>query len=556
MSVEDNAMNSVLETVMDYLEEAGVDTVFGFPGETSLPIYIELQKRAPRIRHVLARSPRGAGYMADGYSRISGKVGICDVPGGIGSPFIVPAAHEANNSSVPLIILASGPSRASRGRWTTSSCNQQKLFSAVTRRVFYVDDEASIHDVIHSAFASATAQDIGPVFIEIPTDLLSAQASQDSDRRNSRPQAAYPSERQSASVRDLAKVAELINRAEYSCVLAGGGVNLSGASAALKVFAERAGCTVATTLNGKGAFPEWHPQSLGVAGAKGHMAANAVIKRADCLLVLGSKLGDKTCNYGDFGNGKQRMIHVDANSVRLAPAENGYLPVHADAGRFLSALTPLIMPKRPSGAKLERPPFWTEGPSHALCAALSELLPANGIVVADASVARGWAGAALEFRRPGQRLLTPAGSGSLSYALPAAIGAKFAAPDSQVIALGGDGGFSMAMHDLETAVRYRLPLLYVLLNNQSLGLIDKHATQLLGGSPVSKDFYDIAWSDVVRAHGWHYVRAAPEDNLVTTLRDLLPVAHPTLLELRVPAEEISPDYALTLEGRGLLAACA
>lgn len=549
-------MTSVIEKLVDHLEIAGVDTVFGFPGETSLPIYIELQKRAPRIRHVVARSPRGAGYMADGYARISGKVGVCDVPGGIGSPFVIPAAHEANNSSIPLIFLASGPPRKSRGKWTTSSCNQQALFGAVTRRAFYVGEAAAIHDVVHEAFSTATARDIGPVFIEIPADLMAEAVPEDHSRRNSRPQAAFPSERQASPVKALALAAELLNKAERPCVLAGGGVHLSGASKALQAFAERAGCAVATTLNGKGAFPEWHPQSLGVAGAKGHKAANATVKDADCLLVLGSKLGDKTCNYGAFGSGHQHMIQVDANAARLAEAVHGYHPVHADAARFLSALAPMIMPRSPRRGKLPRPPFWTVGASHALCNALSEQLPDDSIVVADASVARGWAGAALEFRGSGQRLITPAGSGSLSYALPAAIGARFAAPAAQIVAIGGDGGFSMAMHDLETAVRYRLPLLYVLLNNQALGLIDKHATQLLGGTPVSSGFHDIDWKHVVCAHGWRYDRVAADGDIGACLRALLPVSGPTLLELRVPADEISPDYALTLEGRGIVAACA
>ena len=539
-------MTTVIEHIGELLEDAGAGAVFGFPGETSLPIYRELQRRNSTLRHVLARSPRGAGYMADGYARVSGRVGICDVPGGIGSPFIVPAAHEANNSSVPMVILASGPKRSLRDAWTTSTCDQQGLFRAVTRRTFYLEDATSVNDVIYEAFRTAAETEIGPVFVEIPSDLFTEKLPSSLAKPNSALPVRYPAARPAPKPELLHQAARLLSNALSPCILAGGGVHLSSAVSTLSRFALGNNLRVATTLNGKGAFPETHPLALGVAGAKGHFATNDAMREADCVLVLGSKLGDKTCNYGDMMSGRQTVVHVDLKAGRGPARGPNYVPVRADVRAFLEALTPLVSRFERSWRPIETPPFWTEGPTHALCEQLSALLPEQSILVADASVSRGWAGGAVRFSGERQRLLTPAGSGSLSYALPAALGAKIAAPESNVVAIGGDGGFSMAMHDLETAVRYRLPILYVLLNNQSLGLIDKHMQHFLDGEPVSRDFHDIDWRRVVEAHGWRYLKAADASSLEEAMGNAAPFNAPTLLELRVPREEIAPDFAITL----------
>lgn len=196
-----------------------------------------------------------------------------------------------------------------------------------------------------------------------------------------------------------------------------------------------------------------------------------------------------------------------------------------------------------------RQPFWQDSPTSRLCAFLSKQLPDQSILVADASVSSGWAGAAIQFTKKGQRLISPRGSGSISYALPAAIGAHFASPTSQIIAIGGDGGFAMSMHEMETAVRYQIPILFILLNNNSLGLIDKHATQILKGQKISQNFYDIPWAETAKNFGWKAISVTDIEELEQFWKYTFPATGPTLIEYRIPSEELSPDYLLTLENK-------
>lgn len=529
-------MSTVADAVLAGLAAADVDTVFGFPGETSLPLYIAAQRQSS-IRHVLARCPRCAGYMADAFARVSGTVGICDAPGGIGSPFTTPALLEAFNSSTPLVFLASGVSRVHKGRWTTGECSQQALFSPVCKAAIRLETSDGAGARAANAVRLAEAPRSGPVFFEIPSDILVLPCDQDALP----PQHAPPCAPSSTA---MATVARTVREAKSVVIVAGGGVH-SGSSA-LRELVTLTGLPVATTLNGKGAVDETLPNALGVAGAKGSVAANGLIRAADCIIAIGTKLGDKSSDRYRWPAPGQTLVHVDSSSTELVRFGHPSVPVLADATEFCLLLAAELAGFRYAGPVPPRAePFWDRGLTDYLCGRLSTELDSADVVVADASVSSGWAGAAIQLTGGRQRLLTPRGSGSIGYALPAALGAKHARPGSRVFAMGGDGGFSIAMHEMETAVRERLPVTYFLLNNQRLGLIDRHAVDLLGGNSISSQFGPVDWQKIGAAFGWRTTRVRSSGELDEVWDEMTDGTTPSLVECVVSADENAPDFVLT-----------
>lgn len=538
------------ESVANYLVSIGVQHVFGFPGETSLPLYIGMQRTAG-IQHILARCPRCAGYMADSYARLSGRIGVCDAPGGIGSPFVAPALHEAKNSSIPLVLIASGVARTKRGKWSTSECNQQGLFKAITKQTVMLDDEAGLLEELDAAFQTAMSPRTGPVFVEIPADVFAAASPSTTSLLHPTASTQYPALHPTPDQAALAQAGQLIRQATSPVVVAGGGTHLSGATSLMHQLAEGCRIPVATTLNGKGSFNECHALALGVTGAKGNLETNRFIQAADCVLVLGSKLGDKSTDGYAFPQPGQRVIHVDSDPNELQRSASGYVPILSDIKLFcevlIDQLADFTAPEQPLP---DSNPFWELGLTNHLCELLSSSLSSHAVVIADASVASGWAGAAIRFSSSHQRLITPRGSGSIGFALPAAIGAAFARPTSQIIAIGGDGGLAIAMHEMETAVRYHLPIVYFLLNNQRLGLIDRHLTELQNGHAISDRFTDIDWIQIGQAMGWQSIRITSIDELNHRWSDLMSTDQPTLVELQIPATEMAPDFFIARQKHG------
>ena len=539
-------LTPIADALLSGLAAVGVDTIFGFPGETSLPLYLAAQRQR-EIRHVLARCPRCAGYMAEAYARVTGRVGVCDAPGGIGSPHAVPALLEAFNSSTPMVFLASGVGRAARGRWSTGECDQQQLFGAVTKSRVRLELPDDAVGRVCAAVRTAASPRSGPVFVEIPADVLALRVP---GGVTAVPAPATRAAHRSAPLPGVvSEVARYVRRAGHAVVVAGGGIHLASGADDLRRLVAATGLPVATTLNGKGAVDECLPNVVGVTGAKGSIAANNFVRAADCIIAIGTKLGDKSTDRHRWPGPAQTLVHVDCDPAELDRFGHPSLPVLSDAREFCRALARELAGFRYRGIPFQPDqPFWELGVTDHLCRRITDELGDDDIVVADASVASGWAGAAIRLRGARQRLLTPRGSGSIGYALPAALGAKYARPGARVFAIGGDGGLAMAMHELETAVRARLPITYFLLNNQRLGLIDRHAVELHGGSPVSGEFGPVDWQRIAPAFGWRSVLVRSADELDARWDEATAPDEPTLVECAIPASEGAPDFIVTTQG--------
>lgn len=489
-------MATVSEELLKILSDSGVDTIFGFPGETSFPLYTNLHHF--RGRHIIAGDERMAGHMADAYARLTNKVGVVEVPK-VGALWIPPATLEAAQSSVPLLVLSSGSNQNKDGRHPTCDYNQQDMFQAVTKGQMRVENPAQLLPFLRKSLQTALSGKPAPVLLEIPSSVLGAQMEKTEDVRLP---IEYPIERPVASESSIKKAIETLKAAKNPVILAGGGVHQSQSYAELFQLAENLNIPVATTINGKGAFDETHPLSAGVIGSKGDYLSNSFLQTADLFLVVGSKLGDKSTNQYKLLSNNAKLIHLD-----IDPEEMGYV-FETDAGIVGDAKTSLAKmndmvgkdksemgfsdrtedlamrrEKRFEAYKEFEQPEMPIAPS-LLFKTLNEIFKGNHVIVADGSSACGWA-SVFSITKGGVRAnINPRGSGMIGYGLPATLGAAAADIDRPIVGVGGDGGLKSTAHGIETAVQNGLEITYFVLDDQRLSFMTEILEKSYGHNPL------------------------------------------------------------------------
>ena len=552
--------------LVDLLRAHGVRHVFGLPGGQTMALYDGILERAPSIRHVLVRDERSGAYAADAYARVSGGVGVCDATVGPGAAKLPSGLGEALNSSVPVLALVSDlPRQLAPMRYrgaASQALDQERLLEPVTKWLATVDDLAAMPDMVRRAFREATSGRPGPVALLLPQDVLdAAQAGQAApgpsawDARFGR----CPSLRPRPDPADVDSAAAVLRAARRPLLLAGGGVLLSGATEALAALARRLSAAVATTLSGKGAFPEDHPLSVGVVGAMGTTAAAAAFAEADTVLLVGTKAGGSATFGWTLPRGDQAVVQLDVDPAELGRAFALRAGLLADARAGLEAL------RRALGEPADGEPADGAAPEpdrRRWRARLAELMAAwraqrdreramgtrpiapqrvlgeleralggDDVVVCDASLASGWGGVYLEQRRPGRRVLSPRGLAGLGWALPAAIGVATAVPGRRVVALVGDGALSYAVGELATVAERGLPITTVVLNNRSLAWIRWYRRIAFGRGHEDDDFADVDFAAVARAYGLRAARVREPGELGPALDAALRAEGPALLDI-------------------------
>ena len=461
--------------VVKALEMEGVRCVFGIPGGSVIPLYDALYD-AP-FPHILVRHEQAAAHAADGYARASGRPGVCVCTSGPGFTNILTGLATAFLDSVPMVAIAGQVSTSLIGADAFQEVDSFGASLPTVKHSILVRSVDEIPAAVRGAFEIAESGRPGPVLVELPVDT------QRSVGEFEWPEGELFPGHHLKQTQDLSRLDEAIALLSGACrpvILAGGGVIASGASAQLLRLAERGDLPVAVTLMGKGAFPEDHPLSLGMAGMHGTPAANTALAEADVLLAVGVRFSDRTTGKVDeFARGAS-VIHVDIDHAEIDKIVNCDVALVGDAARVLEAIAD-SMPEAVReewtvylrGRAMEMPLYDPDegvfSPA-AVFEAVRRRVDKQTVAVTDVGQNQMWA--ALHWRAGGPgTFLSSGGLGTMGFSLPAAIGASFAAGEAPVVCFAGDGGFMMTCQELETCARYRLPVKTVLLNNGCLGMV-------------------------------------------------------------------------------------
>ncbi len=482
------------ELVVKCLEREGVEVLFGYPGGASMEMHQALT-RSEKIRTILPRHEQGEVFAAEGYARATGRAGVCIATSGPGATNLVTGIADAWLDSVPVIAISGQVPRAMIGKGAFQETDVFGMTLPVVKHSYLVMDVQDIPRVIKEAFHIATSGRPGPVWIDIPKDVQQASCEPIyPDEVNLRGYDPHPQITR-GEARDIA---ELIKRSERPVIYCGGGIISAGAADELRAFAEKTGIPVTTTLMGIGAFPADHPLSMRWLGMHGSVTANYAVDESDLLLALGVRFDDRvTGKVSEFAR-HGTIVHVDIDPSEINKNKVAHLAVVSDIKVALNELLQVVdhQDRAPWHARIDQwkaeYPFryriteevlrseyvrdFLKGDVNeiimpqAAIELLDELTDSDAIITTGVGQHQMWAGQFYRFKEP-RTFLTSAGLGSMGYGYPAALGAKAAFPDRQVIDIDGDGSFMMNIQELATAHIERLAAKALVLNNQHLGMV-------------------------------------------------------------------------------------
>jgi len=478
------------------LDAYGVTHAFVVP--TILTSTLIAMDEQTRIERVVTHSEAGAAYMADGYARSSGRIGVCGAQN-VGRANLAAALQDPYLANSPVLALTGGPLPSSRARHFYQEVDALPMFRATTKSSVHLESIDRLPQVLHQAVRDATTGRPGPVHIELEGHAGELIETADTDAAppdDARWGSAAPL-RPHADPAQIRVAADAIARAERPVIVAGGGVRTSGAVAELRVLAETAGIPVATSMNGKETFPADHPLSVGVVGLYSRKSANQVIAQADLVVYVGSMTSSQVTLNWTVPTVDTVVVHIDIDPAELGRHYPRTVPILADARAGLTALHQALADRPARDLAAWRDAVralgeaWSDETAELrtsdavpmrperIVNELQRSLPADSIVVADTGHAGMWTAGFLDLQ-DGQGFLRAAGS--LGWGLPAAIGAQLGAPDRRVVLFTGDGGFWYHVAELETAVRWNIPVIIVVNDNHALNQEVRPYTRAYGGA--------------------------------------------------------------------------
>ena len=533
------------QAVVEMLRQHGVEVVFGLCGDTSLPLYDAL--RGSALRHILTRDERHAAYMADGYARVTGRVGVCEGPSGGGATYILPGLAEANESSIPVLAINTDISVASRGRFTLTELDQRTLMKPVTKWNAVLDRAADIPRVFRQAFEEMTTGRPGAAHVALPFDVQN-QPVDAGDVWADPTLGSYPSRRVAPDPELIALAAKLLRSAVNPLFICGGGVVIARAEAELCDLAHKLSAPIATTVSGKGSVDERCAHSIGVVGSNGGTPeTRAIVDAADVIVFVGCRAGSVTTErWRHPAPGEARIIHIDVDPSVPGRNYKVDVPLIGDARLALAALndalgnlpprgdlTSLDVRKRLKFDKFEELARSNDAPikPERVVHEISQVLDADAILVADPGTPCPYFSAYYTVRGTGRRYFSNRAHGALGYSLSAAIGAHIGRPNVKTVAVMGDGSFGMCVGELETVARLKLPLTAVVISNAVYGWIKAGQKSGYGQRYFSVDFGSTDHAAVASAYGIRSWRVTQPSELGPALKAALAAGEPTLVDI-------------------------
>lgn len=493
------------KAIVRSLEELGVEVAFGIPGGAVLPLYDPIYD-SEKLRHVLVRHEQGAGHAATGYAQVSGKVGVCIATSGPGATNLVTPLADAQMDSVPVVAITGQVGRPLLGTDAFQEADIRGVTMPITKHNFMVAEAEDIPRALAEAFHLASSGRPGPVLVDVPKDLQNTMIDftwpPEIDLPGYRP-VTTPHQRQ------IDEAAEMIAAAKRPVLYIGGGVIKADASTELVEFAEQTGVPVVTTLMARGAFPDSHPLHMGMPGMHGKVSAVAALQKSDLLITIGARFDDRVTGDLNSFAPNAKVIHADIDPAEIGKLREVDVPIVGDAREVLAALSEsytklgLSRPQIADWLKLldglrdEFPLGWEEPADGAIAPqfviqTLSDIVGSEAIYAAGVGQHQMWAAQFVQYENP-RTWLNSGGAGTMGYSIPAAMGAKAAAPEKEVWAIDGDGCFQMTNQELTTCAMEGFPIKVALINNGNLGMVRQWQTL----------FYDQRYSNT---------KLRPEDN--------------------------------------------
>ena len=531
------------DILMECLRAEGVELFFGYPGGVVLPLYNRLGSY-PDVKHVLVRHEQAAAHAADGYARVSGKIGVCLATSGPGATNLVTGITTAYMDSVPMVVITGNVARDLIGRDGFQEADITGITLPITKHNYLLMRAAEIAPAIKEAFHIAGTGRTGPVLVDIPKDVFIEEAEWEG----------YPTD---VSLRgypimdvpreaEVERAAQAINAARQPLIIAGHGAVQSGAAAELRQLAETADIPVLTTLLGISGFPDDHELSFGFLGMHGHYYANMAADRADVVIGIGMRFDDRAMGrFSDF-NPTAKIVHIDIDPAEIGKNFETHAPVNGDVRETLLRLLPQIEPARHpewratiEAIKDEHPTDYIEegtgitGPW--LVRALAEETGGEATVVTGVGQHQMWAAQYYPYTRPRQ-WATSGGLGTMGYEVPAAMGAQFAL-DDPVWSVCGDGGFQMTSQELQTVREHDLPIRYMIFNNQYLGMVRQWQELFYEDNYHSVDLGQPDFVKLAEAYGIPGLRAENRSEALDALRRADSMDGPVVIDFRLEREE-------------------
>ena len=566
--VGSESMVTGAQALIRCLEAEGVEVVFGYPGGAVLPIYDELYQSS--LRHILTRHEQGAAHAADAYARATGKPGVCIATSGPGATNLVTGIATAYMDSVSLVAITGQVATFLIGKDAFQEADITGITMPITKHNYLVKAASELPRIIKEAFHIATTGRPGPVLVDIPRDVTTAQFSY-----------SYPKQVNLRSyrptyighIKQIMSAVAAMDKAQRPLLYVGGGTVAGGAQAELLELAEKADIPVAMTLMGLGAFPGEHPLSLGMLGMHGTAYANFAVSHCDLLIAVGARFDDRVTGAIERFAAKARVIHIDIDPAEIGKNVRVDIPIVGDACNVLRELLQRVSPNKRedwvnqiSDWKREYPLQFedqvqpnerrqstAEGegrvPPQAIISALYNLTQGQAIVTTDVGQHQMWTAQYFRFAKARQ-LITSGGLGTMGFGLPAAMGAQVGCPGKLVICIAGDGSIQMNIQELATIVQEDLPIKVFILNNGFLGMVRQW----------QELFYEKRYSHTALTHSPDFVRVAESYGIkglrISKTGDMLPVlkaalAHPGPVVVDCWVCREANVYPMVPSGKGL-----
>jgi len=545
------------EMVIQALTDQGVEHVFGYPGGAALPIYDAIFQQ-DAIQHVLVRHEQGAGHMAEGYARSTGKVGVVLVTSGPGATNVVTPLTDALMDSIPIVVLSAQVPTTLIGSDAFQECDTVGITRSCTKHNFLVKAVNDLPRVLHEAFHIARSGRPGPVLVDIPKDVQFALGTYLSPDEIGASRHKNFSPTPGGDLKAIETAIDLMLRAERPIFYTGGGVINAGpeASERLRELAELTGFPVTSTLMGLGAYPGSGPQWLGMLGMHGTYEANMAMHDCDLMINIGARFDDRITGRIDAFSPGSTKIHVDIDPSSINKNVLIDLPIVGDCGLVLEEMVRIWRSRTNQPRSEAIAPWWTqiEGwrakrslafrnsettikPQYAIQRLYEASKSRDVYITTEVGQHQMWAAQHFHFEQP-NRWMTSGGLGTMGYGLPAAVGVQVAHPDALVIDIAGEASVQMTMQEISTAVQYRLPIKIFILNNERMGMVRQWQDLLHGGRYAHS--YSESLPDFVKlaeAYGAKGIRCDDPAKLDAAIAEMLDYDGPVIFDVVVEKDE-------------------